>query len=229
MTLAWCKTQSLELTSSQQEGLKWLAILSMTLDHVNRIILAGDLPAFTQFGRLAFPLFAFLIAYNITRRGVAPRRYFLPLLAFGILSQPVYMVAFEKMYLNIMFTLLLGVMYLALVKWLVNYKFQPLIAHVVAFSLFLLPSLAVSYDAPGVFLVPVLAGFLRFPHLFLLPLVAFYLLLTNDLTPVSAYTLLLLPAVYLASHLPLTLPRSSKWLFYGFYPVHLFVLAFLGR
>ena len=227
--LALPKVWAIELTSSQQEFLKWLAIVSMTFDHVGKLVFGSALPAFEQFGRLAFPLFCFLIAYNVVRRGVNPRRYLLPLLLFGSLSQPVYAWAFDKSNLNIFFTLLLGAFYLWTVRQVTARRFHPLSAHMVAVSLVLLPSLTVSYDVSGAFLVPVLAVFLRFPHPLLLPLVAFYLMVTNDLYPVSVYTLLLLPAVYLSTHLPLTLPRSSKWLFYGFYPVHLLVLGLIGR
>jgi len=76
----------LELTSSQQELLKWVAVATMTLDHANRSLWPYQDWAFAV-GRLAFPLFVFLLAYNTTVRAVSPRRYLLPLFTFGTLSQ----------------------------------------------------------------------------------------------------------------------------------------------
>ena len=108
--------RTLTLSSAQQEMLKWLAITSMFVDHINQVTFLGSLSALSYFGRLAFPLFAFLIAYNIAKRGVAVERYVWPLLTFGIISQPVFVWAFGRSYLNIFFTLLLGVLYILVVR-----------------------------------------------------------------------------------------------------------------
>lgn len=40
-------------------ALKWLALLSMTADHI--AVICKDYPGFREFGNLAFPLFAFLL------------------------------------------------------------------------------------------------------------------------------------------------------------------------
>lgn len=73
----------LHLTRSQQDVLKWLAVVIMPLDHSNRTLWTYH-PWVMAIGRLAFPLFAFLIAYNTTLRGVQLRKYLLPLLVFGV-------------------------------------------------------------------------------------------------------------------------------------------------
>ena len=218
--------RALTLSSSQQEALKWLAILSMLIDHLNQITFMGHLSALSYFGRLAFPLFAFLIAYNLVRRDVAARRYVSPLLIFGLLSQPIYVWAFERSELNIFFTLLLGVLYVLLVQWLRG-RIHPLAAHSLVLLLLVLPSSYVSYPLFGPFLIPILAAFLRSPSLVMVPFIGIYLMLTNTLIPMSVYTLLLIPAVVAVHYLPFELPRCSKWLFYGFYPLHLALLKLL--
>ena len=223
MTLALPKTWSWHLSSSQQEVLKWLAIGSMALDHINQVTLNGGLPALTYVGRLAFPLFGFLIAYNIAKRGVPPQRYVVPLLAFGVLSQPVYIWAFERSELNILFTLLLGVSYLICVRWLRG-KVTPFWAHVLSMALVILPSGYVSYQLFGPFLIPILAAWLERESFVALPFTAIYLMFTNSFAPISVYTLLLLPTVFVVTLTRPTLSRSNKWLFYAFYPVHLAVL-----
>lgn len=222
-------SRSLELSSAQQEFLKWLAIVSMTFDHINKLIFASGLPAFSQFGRLAFPLFCYLIAFNVVRRGAAPQRYFLPLLIFGVLSQSIYSWAFEGDELNIFFTLFLGAGYLWLVSWLKVKGRSSIIAHVLAVCFLAVPASFVSYQFFGPFLIPILAGFLKKPTVLSVLGTGFYLMLTNNFLPISVYTLLLLPAVLTAPRLPLRLRRSNKWIFYGFYPIHIIVLASLEK
>ena len=51
------------------ELLKWLGLFFMTCDHVNRYLFASTLPGFFELGRLAMPLFGFVIAYNLARPG----------------------------------------------------------------------------------------------------------------------------------------------------------------
>ena len=198
----------------------------MLSDHINQILLLY-VPPLSNFGRLAFPLFAFLIAYNIVRRGVAPQRYLLPLLGFGLLSQPVHMWAFDRSELNILFTLLLGVLYVLLVRWLKEKGVPRYAAHLLALSLCVVPSSYVSYKFFGPFLIPLFAAFLKFPSPIAVPFLGIYLMLTNLLAPISVYTLLIVPALVAVHYVPFTLPRSSKWIFYGFYPLHLGLLKVL--
>ena len=219
----------LELSSAQQEVLKWLAIVSMTFDHVNKLVFSGGYPAFSQFGRLAFPLFCYLIAYNLVKRKTAPQRYMLPLLIFGALSQPIYVWGFGADRFNIMFTLLLGVLYMWLVAWLKGRCRHAVVAHILTVCALAAPATFVSYDLFGPFLIPILAGFLSRPNLFWVPGIAVYLMLTNDFLPISVYTLLLLPVVFIIPKLPVRLGRTSKWLFYTFYPLHILALASLER
>ena len=220
-------TWVLDLSSAQQETLKWLAIVSMLSDHINQILLEWQFPPLSNFGRLAFPLFAFLIAYNIVRRGVAPQRYLLPLLGVGLLSQPIYLWAFSRSELNILFTLLLGVLYILLVRWLRERGVPRYAAHLLALLLCAVPSSYVSYKFFGPFLIPLFAAFLRSPSPIAAPFLGIYLMLTNRLAPISVYTLLIIPALLAVHYVPFALPRSSKWIFYGFYPLHLLVLKAL--
>ena len=60
----------LELSSGTLEALKWLALLLMTLDHVNKHLLHASVPELFAVGRLALPLFGFVLGYNLARPGV---------------------------------------------------------------------------------------------------------------------------------------------------------------
>lgn len=51
------------------ESLKWLALGLMTVDHINKYLFAEKLPAAYELGRMAMPLFAFVLAHNLARPG----------------------------------------------------------------------------------------------------------------------------------------------------------------
>src|SRR4249920_2578087 len=51
------------------EGLKWLGLLLMTGDHVNKYLFAEQLSGLSELGRLAMPIFGFVLAYNLARPG----------------------------------------------------------------------------------------------------------------------------------------------------------------
>ena len=59
----------LVLSSGTLEALKWLALMLMTLDHVNKHLLHASVPELFAAGRLALPLFGFVLGYNLARPG----------------------------------------------------------------------------------------------------------------------------------------------------------------
>ena len=61
---------ALMLSSGTLEALKWLALLLMTLDHVNKHLLHASVPELFAAGRLTLPLFGFVLGYNLARPGV---------------------------------------------------------------------------------------------------------------------------------------------------------------
>jgi hypothetical protein len=56
-----------QITNGTLEAIKWLALVLMTLDHVNKYLFAHKLPACFELGRLSMPLFVFVLAYNLAR------------------------------------------------------------------------------------------------------------------------------------------------------------------
>lgn len=93
-------------------ALKVIAVLSMVADHSAYYFLEENTVAYGMlrcFGRIAFPVFALLVAegYAYTRNRM---RYFLSLLAFAIVSEvPWYLLNGADGTHNVMFTLALGV------------------------------------------------------------------------------------------------------------------------
>ena len=222
-------SRQLELSSAQQELLKWAAVATMTLDHANRALWPYQDWAFAV-GRLAFPLFVFLLAYNTTARTVSPRRYLLPLLAFGMLSQPPAFLFFERGWLplNILFTLLLGVTFLEGVRVLKRHLTK-LLAWPLALVVWGALSLVVEYGPVGVFLVPATQMFLRGPTPLRAALVGGLLLAANRFVPASFVPLLLPLLIWGVTHLSIAHLGRSRWVFYAFYPLHLTLLWLLAR
>lgn len=55
------------MTSSGREAMKWIAVLLMTGDHVAKMLCGGYIPGVSEAGRVAFPLFALVMAYNLCK------------------------------------------------------------------------------------------------------------------------------------------------------------------
>ena len=92
-----------------RELLKIMAIVIMAIDHVGKI-LYPDLLYFRIIGRLAFPIFAYLIVLGVesTKK---PQKYMATLLVFALISQVPYFLAFGIQpyeQLNILFSLFLS-------------------------------------------------------------------------------------------------------------------------
>lgn len=102
------------LTNNQ---LKLLAMLAMLCDHAGKVLL----PQYTFLqiiGRIAFPIFAFMVAEGCfyTRNKI---KYFLSVFLLGVGCQAVFFIAERSFYQNILITFSLSV---ALIFVLENYK-----------------------------------------------------------------------------------------------------------
>ena len=96
------------LTGNQ---LKLLALISMTLDHIG--LMFEWLPPETRLllriaGRLAFPIFAFMIAEGC-RHTRNMKRYFATLVICGVVCQGVYLMFLKSFYMCVFVTFSLSV------------------------------------------------------------------------------------------------------------------------
>lgn len=107
---------SILLPSLSGSALKVIAVLSMVADHCAYYLMEHGMFLYEVmrcFGRIAFPVFAFLIAegFQHTRNRM---KYFLQLLGFAVISElPWYLLNGADGTHNVLFTLALGVMVLA--------------------------------------------------------------------------------------------------------------------
>jgi uncharacterized membrane protein YfbV (UPF0208 family) len=83
-----------------QNQIKWLATILMLVDHVGILIEAEPLRII---GRLSFPLFAWVFTQNWQRPG-EKKALITRLLLFGTISQVPYILLFNALQLNIMFS-----------------------------------------------------------------------------------------------------------------------------
>lgn len=200
-------------------ALKWAAVLAMIADHVDWLLLDGALGIHDSLGRLVFPIFGFVVAYNAARPGAllngSHGRTLLRMLAIGVLATPVYAYLVGAwLPVNIMFTLALGV-------FVIN-----LLAHEgegvpIAAVLFLIGGLFVDYQWAGLaFMLAVWGAYARgwSPWWILAAAVSLWTI-NGNLVAVLA-----LPLLWLASMLEVKMPRHQL-AFYAVYPAHLVAIA----
>lgn len=92
--------------------LKIIAMIAMTADHVG-LQLLPQFPVLRILGRLALPIYAYMIAEGC-RHTHDRKKYLLRLLTLGLLCQVVYFIAMGSLYMSILitFSLSVGLIYL---------------------------------------------------------------------------------------------------------------------
>lgn len=208
-------------------ALKWIAIFSMTVDHIGAVLLpyTGNdrlIELYHNVGRLAFPIFAFLLVEGY-RHTSNKRKYLTYLLIFACISEIPFDLAFaatvfDPEYQNIFFTLTLSLIAI----WAAD-SINTNTPHIT----WLLRILCVTSCA-------VISELLHADYGIWGPIVVFlfYCAYSRTTTIIAAtlaaciqYTT---PAIFFA---PIIIGlyngkrgRQNKWFFYIFYPAHLLVL-----
>ncbi len=199
------------------EALKWLGLVLMALDHVNKYLLGGEWPVLYMLGRLVMPIFGFVLAYNLARPHALAygvhARVMKRLFIFGALATPPFVGLVGWWPLNILFMLLLATALIWLLeqdRWL---------ARLAAAVLFLFAGAFVEFWWFGAAYCVAAWAYCRHPSLgraLLLCLATLSLSVVNrNLGALGA-----LPLFWTAPHVEISLCRS-RWLYYAFYPGHL--------
>lgn len=208
------RADGLVVADGTLEALKWLAAGLMALDHVNRWVLGGAHAFLYDLGRLAMPVFGFVLMHHLARPGATAegvhRRVMARLLGTGLLATPVYAALAGAWPLNVLFMLLLSTG----VVWLIERGRGGLAALAVAAG-----GTLVEFWWFGVLACLGAWWYCRRPTRGRLMLWALALgslwLVNGNLAALAA-----LPLLWNATRVDLPVGRR-RWFFYGFYPVHL--------
>lgn len=201
--------------------MKLVAVVLMTLDHINTHIWGGSSPFAFNLGRLAMPIFAVVFAFNLARPGALERHAFerlaLRLIGFGMVACVPYMALNGSWPLNILFTFLMALSVCLLLER-GHYRF--------AVFFFLIGGLLVEYLWFGIALVVAAWWYFKQPMaLRLAPLMLAWagLVIVNG-THAAVFAI---PLVWLLSLARVNLPRS-RWAFYVYYPAHLALIVLVA-
>ncbi|MFO7612963.1 MAG: TraX family protein [Clostridia bacterium] len=214
--------------------LKMIAACAMAIDHTAHLFFPAEI-YMRCIGRLAFPIFAFLIAEGYRRTGDAAR-YMLRLFIFAVISQVPYQLMVGSpgsINPNVMFTLLFGLLAIyAIDKW--NPAARILLPVLLAVTA---QTMAFDHGAFGVLLV--IAFYLTKDRMSLRNIAAAILILLFS-TYYLAYgginsTGWLIVLFYLAALPAISLYNNkkgisnpfTKWFFYIFYPSHIIILLII--
>ncbi|QTJ57692.1 TraX family protein [Dolosigranulum pigrum] len=217
--------------------LKYIAFVSMLIDHTNKAIVGPYLDGdgwlatlstiFDVLGRVAFPIFAFLIVEGFFKTR-SRARYLGSLMVFALISEvPFDMFANRRFFFtndfNVLFTLSLALATLwaidSLKKKLSN--IHPAVWYLASIILLIISSL-----------IAMLGGFDYEYHGILIPY-AFYLFYNRPILADFFGYLAIIKEIWSLLGFGLTLTyngkrgKQYKWVNYWFYPVHLFILGLL--
>lgn len=213
--------------------LKWIAMITMLVDHIGMILFPQQL-LFRIIGRISFPLFAFILVqgfWQTKNRG----KYFTRLLIMGFLVEPIYdlsqghSVSLLANRSNIFFTLAFGLAIITIVQVfsegrLSKFKMRFLLIAIVIFAI----AISADYGPYGLIVIYLMYHKQHlFRNLFLLNL--FYIGFQAFYAPFVLIQFAMLASVYLINkyHAYSEVP-ISKWIGYGFYPLHLILLYFIS-
>ncbi len=225
--------KKLGLTNNQ---LKIIAMLAMLFDHIGKVLLP-QYSILQIIGRLAFPIFAFMIAEGsyYTRNKI---RYFLSVFLLGAGCQAVYIIWEKSFYMNILLTFSLSII---LIFSLENYKktkekrnriLMLFTVSTVLLIAVMLPVILIDqgfiidYGVCGV-LLPVAIFYAPDKLRKLIYTAGILILLTLDLGGgIQWWSLLSIP--FLALYNQKRGKYNIKPLFYIFYPAHLVVIYLIS-
>lgn len=213
-----------EFSAASIDVLKWLAVILMVVDHINKFVFKEAVPSMFALGRVAVPLFVFVLGYNLARPGALQagvyKRVFFRLAAFGALSVVPHALMNTLIGgwwpVNIMFTLAVSV----LVAWLLE-KGGP-VSVMGASLVFVFGGALVEFWWPAIAACLFVWAYFKTPSIvYAAGFVASLLALT--FVNGNFWALMALPVILVARSWRWPLPRL-KWFFYGFYPLHFLLI-----
>lgn len=210
--------------------LKLIALLTMIIDHVGAIFFSFE-PNFRIIGRIAFPIYCFLLVegYFHTRD---VKKYSIRLLIFALVSEIPFDYAFfggiNNTHQNIFFTLFLGLMAVhAIEEYTVK---KPLISFGgLLIAIFLSELLRTDYGVLGILYILTFYGIRKMEGISKVILMFILISVLNVLLSggLQLYSILAIPFIVAYNGKPGVRNTLMKYGFYAAYPLHLLILYFL--
>ena len=215
--------------------LKYLAFISMLIDHVNNAIVTPMLDGggfllylsniFSILGRIAFPIFIFFIVEGFFKTSNR-NKYLITLLIFGVISEVPFDMFTSKTFFdphwnNMMFTLALCLITIWIIDSIKNKLDNKVLWYVISIIIvilfgFLAMQLSLDYDYHAI-----VVAYL------------FYIFYDKPILGAGLGYLSIIKELYSFLGFGMTLTyngergRQYKWLNYFFYPVHILILGIL--
>lgn len=216
--------------------IKWLALMAMTLDHVGFFFPDCLVSSyFREIGRIAFPMFSFLIAYHLGQ-GVSVSKYLMRIGIFWVLSIPILMiVSTDNSYfsqLNVLGTLWFGVLGIGLAQKVAVLPWHSMQSKI--FQIFFLIVWIVShyfgYGISGFLYIVLFYYALKKQHSLLIVLLLGLTPFLECFLPLSTIIVAIATIVLLIIPIRKSTGRRLKWYwFYAYFPVHFLVLYIVKR
>ncbi len=212
----------MSLADGTAEALKWLALALMVLDHVNKYLYHSALPWVFPIARLSFPLFGFVLAYNLARPETfsngAAVRVMKRLAIFALIAAIPHILLDGRIFpLNILATLLVatGTVYLfeqgGLKRW-----------H--GILVFMAGGCIVEGNWFAVAVCMTAYRYCQSPTVLRLSSLMASLVVLGLFINTNQWALAVLPVILIAPHVGISL-KHQRHFFYWFYPVHLAVIV----
>jgi len=213
------------ISDGSLEALKWVGLVLMTGDHVNKYLLQEASPTLYALGRMVMPLFGFVLMAHLARPGAFQAgmhlRVMRRLAVFALLATPAFVRLVGWWPLNILVTLWLA----TLIVWLLERGGA--VARAAALIAILMGGALVEFWWPALLCCFAAWGFARRPDGVRMLL---WVLATASLAIVNSNfaALAALPLILGARHVDIPL-RRCRWVFYAYYPAHLSLIAMVLR
>lgn len=218
--------------------LKVLAIVLMTVDHASVAFLGQRVTVLRLIGRIAFPIFAFMIAEG-AKRTKSREKYMFRLLIFAVVSEVPFdwfigSVAFDLSYQNVYFTLLFGLFSIWCYELFKEKKLGFLAVITLVISASGAAFLNADYGATGVISIFLFYLFSEKPQpLRIAGFIVAVAVLSVNITSMGIYFVdfelfALIALVPIALYNGERGKKFNKYFFYAFYPLHLVLLKLVS-
>lgn len=212
--------------------LKIIALTSMTLDHIG-VLLFPEFTFLRIIGRLAFPIFAFMIAEGF-RHTKSLKKYFLSIFLLGLICQIIYFISEGSLYQSVLITFSLSLINMYLFHktisqkgyiWLFGVVFGMTYCIAELFPILLSSyNFAIDYGFWGIMLaVAVSLSKDKFKRLILFSVAT--IILAAVCQGIQWWSLLSIPVIAMYNEQRGRL--NIKWLFYVYYPLHLALIQLI--